>query len=74
MPIMVLASSLAIVILLCLGLIRIKVEMRPEKLCHSFYIEKVFYFDSFEHPFVSYLSFSGFNKVDITVWELFLMG
>ncbi|WJX46464.1 NPC intracellular cholesterol transporter 1 [Trifolium repens] len=40
MPIMVLASSLAIVILLCLGLIRIKVEMQPEKLCHSSYIEK----------------------------------
>ncbi|KAG5033741.1 hypothetical protein JHK87_008651 [Glycine soja] len=31
-PIMVLASSLAIVLLLCLGLIRFKVETRPEKL------------------------------------------
>ena len=30
-PIMVLASSLAIVLLLCLGLIRFKVETRPEK-------------------------------------------
>ncbi|KAG5030500.1 hypothetical protein JHK85_014482 [Glycine max] len=31
-PIMVLASSLAIVLLLCLGLIQFKVETRPEKL------------------------------------------
>ncbi|XP_027356659.1 NPC intracellular cholesterol transporter 1-like isoform X2 [Abrus precatorius] len=31
-PIMVLASSLAIILLLCLGLIRFKVETRPEKL------------------------------------------
>jgi Niemann-Pick C1 protein len=30
-PIMVLASSLVIVILLCVGLIRLKVETRPEK-------------------------------------------
>lgn len=35
-PITVLASSLAIVILLCLGLIRFKVETRPAKVSHSF--------------------------------------
>lgn len=32
-PIKVLSSSLAIVLLLCLGLIRFKVETRPEKVC-----------------------------------------
>lgn len=36
-PIIVLASSLAIVILLCLGLVRLKVETRPEKVSYSFY-------------------------------------
>lgn len=34
-PILVLCSSLAIVFVLCLGLIRFKVETRPEKVCFS---------------------------------------
>ncbi|AES73997.2 FBD protein [Medicago truncatula] len=58
---MVLASSLAKVILLCLGLIRIKVETRPEKVSHSFDAEKVLYFDSFEHPIVEFVKKASYT-------------
>ncbi|KAK2392749.1 NPC intracellular cholesterol transporter [Trifolium repens] len=53
-PIMVLASSLVIVILLCVGLIRLKVETRPEKLWvgpGSKAAEEKQFFDSHLAPF-----------------------
>ncbi|KAL7207283.1 hypothetical protein ACSBR1_029277 [Camellia fascicularis] len=53
-PVLVLCSSLAVVLLLCLGLIRFKVETRPEKLWvgpGSKAAEEKLFFDSHLAPF-----------------------